>query len=112
MYIVGGENCLLRCLSVFLCNKQTYHNIVRKNIVSHVIENWENYENFIVRDLSYNIELHTINYYENFMLTNGSYSGGFTELYNIKVYVYFFDENTPRIFGHDLFDNVLTSLLW
>ena len=111
-YIIGNGNCLFRCLSCFLYNKQNFNNIVRKHIVEYVVKNWENFKNFVIGDMSYNRQINNVEDYRNFILENGSYGAdteitAFVQLYNINILVYSFSEEEPRIFENFLCENKL-----
>jgi hypothetical protein len=40
-------NCLFRALSFAIYENQTKHFLIRNQVVDHIINNWEQYENFL-----------------------------------------------------------------
>lgn len=120
--IIGDGNCLYRCFSFYVYNTQMQHYLLRTKIVSHIVENWDRYKDFLIGDLSDVIQITNSQDYLNYMSQLGVYAGDaelnvFAELYDVQVIVYiynyennFLDLDNPRLFGRDNNENKLILL--
>ena len=120
--IIGDENCLFRCFAHYLYNDQNLHSKLRNKIVQNIVDNWQNYENFIVGNIYYkNVlknktkDILNSNDYKNYMLNNYVYGNeieikSFVEMYNVHVTVYMKNLNNIHSFGNDKSNLKLTLL--
>ena len=120
--IIGDGNYLYRCFSFFVYNTQNYHHVLRAKIVSHIVNFWDQYKDFIIGDLSDTIFISHSSHYQNYMSQRGIYAGDaeltvFSEIYNVHVRVFIYnyendyiDFDNPRTFGESNTENILILL--
>ena len=63
--ILGDGNCLFRCLSYSIFSSQEYHYIIRLVIVEFIVDNWDNFKDFVCGEGIYDkIISNDVEYYD------------------------------------------------
>ena len=106
--------CVPHFFSHFLYNNQKYHRKIRLSIVENITEKWDNYTSFIIGSCN---DILDGNDYKRFMSKNCIYGGdieikSFSELYNVRVTVYFENSNIFHNFGDSQNNDYQLKLLF
>lgn len=98
-------NCLFRCLAFYLYGNQRFHKKIRTEIVLYVINEWINFEPFILGDSSYSLHIATKQNNASHMGSFGIFGGDVELTAFVKMHVeycvsvFYHTSDQPRIYS-------------
>lgn len=98
-------NCLFRAISYALHGVQDNHADIRLQVVTNVIQNWDEFKDFIIGDESYGKSISNAPEYQEVLGADGEYGGHveltvISKIFGISIAVYRIDDlNNPQVYG-------------